>query len=53
MYKLLKLLSLLTTLFFAACGGDEEVVPSPVKTEPPAVVYGLYGDTYQNQQYVF
>lgn len=53
MYKLLKLLSLLTTVFFAACGGDEEVVPSPLKTEPPAVVYGLHGDTYQHQRYVF
>ncbi|MDE0187188.1 MAG: hypothetical protein OXP71_17235 [Candidatus Poribacteria bacterium] len=53
MYKLLKLLSLLTTVFFAACGRDEEVAPSPVKTEPPAVVYGLHGDTYQHQRYVF
>lgn len=51
--KLLKLLSLLTTVFFATCGGDEEVVPSPVKTEPPAVAYGLHGDTYQHQRYVF
>ncbi len=53
MFKLLKLLSLLTTVFFAACGGDEEDVPSPLKTEPPAVVYGLHGDTYQHQRYVF
>lgn len=53
MYKPLKLLSLLTTAFFVACSGDEEVAPSPVKMEPPAVVYGLHGDTYQHQRYVF
>ena len=53
MYKLIKLLSLLTTVFFVACSGDEEVAPSPVKLEPPAVVYGLHGDTYQHQRYVF
>ncbi len=53
MYKLLKLLSLLTTVFLVACGSDEEVAPSPVKTEPPAVVYGLHGETYQHQRYVF
>ena len=53
MYRLLSLLSLLITVLFVACGGDEEDVPSPVKMEPPAVVYGLHGDTYQNQRYVF
>ena len=53
MYKLLNLLSLLITAFFVACGGGEEDAPSPVKMEPPAVVYGLHGETYQNQRYVF
>ena len=53
MYKLVNLLGLLITVFFIACGGDEEDVPSPAKMEPPAVVYGLHGDTYQDQRYVF
>ena len=53
MHRLLNLLTLLMAIFFIACGGDDEDVPSPTKMEPPAVAYGLHGDTYQNQQYVF
>ena len=53
MYRQFNLLSLLITVFFFACGGDEEEAPSPVKMEPPAVIYGLHGETYQNQRYVF
>lgn len=53
MYRLLNLMGLLITVFFIACGGDEEDVLSPTKMEPPAVVYGLHGDTYQDQRYVF
>ena len=53
MYRVLNLLSLLITVFLLACGGDEEELPFPTKMEPPAVAYGLHGDTYQNQQYVF
>ena len=53
MYRLLNLMGLLITVFFIACGGDEENAPSPAKMEPPAVAYGLHGDTYQDQRYVF
>ena len=52
MYRVLNLLSLLITVFLLACG-DEEELPFPTKMEPPAGDYGLHGDTYQNQQYVF
>ena len=54
MYRPLSTLILLMSVFFIACGADEEVdEPSPTKVEQPAVVYGLHGDTYRNREYVF
>ena len=54
MYRLLSTLILLMSVFFTACGADEEVdEPAPTKVKQSAVVYGLHGDTYRNREYVF